>query len=96
MTAVTKYAGAFEFDELEAEVRKGFRKVARRSPQASTSTDNSVTGALRFDAILRFGVVNLACFALLAAAWAFPLCVWVCAPNGARWLYYGCQQVVCG
>jgi hypothetical protein len=70
MTAVTKYAGAFEFDELEAEVRKGFRKVARRSPQASTSTDNSVTGALRFDAILRFGVVNLACFALLAAAWA--------------------------
>lgn len=68
MTAVMKYAGAFEFDELEAEVRKGFRKAARRSPQnAATSVDAS---AVRFDAILRFGAINLAGIALLAAAWA--------------------------
>lgn len=68
MTAVMKYAGAFEFDELEAEVRKGFRKAARRSPQ--TSAYGVETGTVRFDAILRFGAINLAGTALLAAAGA--------------------------
>ena len=70
MTAVMKYAGAFEFDELEAEVRKGFRKAARRSPLNAKSAVNLDTGNIRFEAILRFGVVNLAGGALLAAAWA--------------------------
>lgn len=68
MTAVMKYAGAFEFDELEAEVRKGFRKVARRAPQKDVST--AEFSAVRFDAILRFGAINLAGIALFAAAWA--------------------------
>lgn len=68
MTAVMKYAGAFEFDELEAEVRKGFRRAARRSPQNSASRAD--TGTIRFDAILRFGAINLAGMALLAAAGA--------------------------
>ena len=68
MTAVMKYAGAFEFDELEAEVRKGFRKAARRSPDNTVTTVEA--SAVRFDAILRFGAINLAGMALLAAAWA--------------------------
>ena len=75
MTTVMKYAGAFEFDELEAEVRKGFRKAARRSAQNGASVSQSVTSAIRFDAILRFGAVNLGCIALLAAAWARGLAV---------------------
>lgn len=68
MTAVMKYAGAFEFDELEAEVRKGFRKAARRSPQNAAASVEA--NAVRFDAILRFGAINLAGTALLVAAWA--------------------------
>lgn len=69
MTTVMKYAGAFEFDELEAEVRRGFRKAARRSAQNGSSVSQADTSAIRFDAILRFGAVNLGCIALLAAAW---------------------------
>lgn len=71
MTAVTKYAGAFTFDELEAEVRRGFRKAARRSPaDAGEIQPAARRQAGPHSALLRFGALNLAGFALLAAAWA--------------------------
>jgi hypothetical protein len=77
MTAVMKYAGAFAFDELEAEVRRGFRKVARKTSDNAESGSVKMTGAATIShrdiaahsALLRFGAVNLAGFALLGAAW---------------------------
>jgi hypothetical protein len=82
MTAVMKYAGAFAFDELEAEVRRGFRKVARRSSSgkasARSTADSTATETVGaagrcqlgpHSALMRFGAFNLAGFALLAAAW---------------------------
>lgn len=77
MTAVMKYAGALAFDELEAEVRRGFRKAARRSSENAGSNATKTLGAgtaaqldvAAHSAILRFGAVNLAGFALLGAAW---------------------------
>tara|TARA_R110000868_G_scaffold39376_4_gene137106 strand:+ start:24072 stop:24848 length:777 start_codon:yes stop_codon:yes gene_type:complete len=77
MTAVMKYAGALGLDELEAEVRRGFRKAARRSSltPGTVGVQENTVPALRRDtvshsALLRFGAINLAGFALLGAAWA--------------------------
>lgn len=78
MTTVMKYAGAFAFDELEAEVRRGFKKVARRSPDSETRHPDSEKGtssagrshATPHAVLFRFGALNLAGFALLGAAWA--------------------------
>jgi hypothetical protein len=78
MTAVMKYAGAFALDELEAEVRRGFRKVARQSSDNSArqtgagdvSTSAGKAPAGSHGALLRFGALNIAGFAFLGAAWA--------------------------
>lgn len=78
MTAVMKYAGAFALDDLEAEVRRGFRKVARRSRDAGDTSQSGFQTTMisagtpdmgRHNALLRFGALNVAGFALLGAAW---------------------------
>ena len=69
MTAVMKYAGAFALDDLENEVRRGFERVAGRTGARKPATPVTRVKPVPYNAVLRFAVVNVAGFVLMAAAW---------------------------
>lgn len=69
MTAVMKYAGAVALDDLETEVRRGFKRAARRTGGVGRASNAPKVKTVPYNALLRFGIVNVSGFVLLAAAW---------------------------
>ena len=77
MTAVMKYAGAIALDDLEAQVKRGLGRNKNADETVSSNAAMALPGVraggaqadAAYGAILRFGVINLAAFALAGAAW---------------------------
>ncbi|MGB0629084.1 MAG: MotA/TolQ/ExbB proton channel family protein [Alphaproteobacteria bacterium] len=69
MTAVMKYAGAFALDDLETEVRRGFERAGGKARRSAGAVPQDRPKPVSYNAVLRFAVVNVAGFVLLAAAW---------------------------
>lgn len=75
MTAVMKYAGAFSLDELENEVRRGMERPASETPTREQTVKKAARQARSastpsYESLLSFGVLNIAGFALVGAAWS--------------------------
>lgn len=69
MTAIMKYAGGFALDDLENNVKRGFERVGGKTRRKTASLQNQRPKSAPYNAVLRFAMVNIAGFMLLAAAW---------------------------